>query len=104
MAIEWVSDNIKQFGGDTNRITLLGQSAGKNINSIVQFKFGFLKITIACSTSTHLHVLNPGARKLFQRAAMFSGAAVNTFAYNDNPQQNDLLFKYGENAYLKSIE
>lgn len=28
MAIEWVRDNIEGFGGDPNRITILGQSSG----------------------------------------------------------------------------
>lgn len=44
----------------------------------------------------HLHVLNPGPEIIFHRAVMFSGSAASSYAYNDNPNQTDLLFQYGK--------
>lgn len=57
-ALQWVRRHISQFGGDPNRVTIAGESAG------------------AMSVSTLLTV--PSARGLFQRAIAQSGAANNS--------------------------
>jgi para-nitrobenzyl esterase len=56
-ALEWVRDNVEQFGGDPENVTLFGESAG------------------AMSVATLLAV--PRARGLFHRAILQSGAAEN---------------------------
>jgi para-nitrobenzyl esterase len=54
-ALLWVKNNITVFGGDNNRITIAGQSAGAH--------------------SVSLHLISPGSAGLFHRAAMQSGYA-----------------------------
>lgn len=54
LALRWIQQNAKAFGGDPSRITLFGQSAG--------------------AFSVQLHMLAPGSRNLFQRAIMMSTA------------------------------
>ncbi len=57
-ALEWVRDNIANFGGDPNNVTIFGQSGG------------------GAKVSTLLAM--PGAKGLFHRAIFQSGAARGT--------------------------
>lgn len=54
IALEWVKDNIRYFGGDSEKVTISGLSAG--------------------SISVSLHYMKPGARSLFHQAILQSGA------------------------------
>lgn len=56
IALRWIRDHIKRFGGDPDNVTLMGQSAG--------------------SRSVMLHLVSPMSRGLFHRAIMMSGGVT----------------------------
>lgn len=63
LALEWVQQNIAQFGGDVNSITTFGQSAG------------------GASTS-HL-AISSQTNNLFHRAISMSGTSTGGFGMTD---------------------
>ncbi|XP_077524587.1 acetylcholinesterase-like isoform X1 [Amblyomma americanum] len=54
LALRWVKENARSFGGDPDRITLMGQSAG--------------------AISVSMHLLSPNSSGLFRRAFLQSGS------------------------------
>ncbi|CAD6236387.1 GSCOCT00008155001.2-RA-CDS [Cotesia congregata] len=77
LALEWVRNNIVNFGGCPDRVTLFGTSSG--------------------SASVHYHVMSPMSQGLFSRAIMQSGSAVNPWAFTFNPKENAMALadKFG---------
>lgn len=63
MALQWVNDNIDQFGGDPERVTIFGESAG--------------------AVSVAFHLLSPLSRDLFNQAILESGAATCPWGFKD---------------------
>ncbi|KAF7989104.1 hypothetical protein HCN44_007414 [Aphidius gifuensis] len=64
LALRWVSENIKYFGGDPGKITLAGLSAG--------------------GASVHYHYLSPMSRGLFQGGMSFSGTALDCWTQTED--------------------
>lgn len=63
-ALRWVQNNIRQFAGDPDNVTIAGQSAG--------------------GLSVLAHLVSPGSRGLFDRAIVQSGAfALNQLSLSD---------------------
>jgi carboxylesterase type B len=61
LALQWINDNIEQFGGDPARVTIFGESAG--------------------AVSIAFHLLSPLSRNLFSQAILQSGAATCPWGY-----------------------
>jgi para-nitrobenzyl esterase len=70
-ALEWVRDNIDRFGGDPNLVTIFGQSGGGR------------KVATLMSM--------PGAKGLFRRAIIESGAVLRLTTPEDANHATDLL-------------
>uniref|UniRef100_A0A182PTX2 carboxylesterase n=1 Tax=Anopheles epiroticus TaxID=199890 RepID=A0A182PTX2_9DIPT len=65
MALRWINENIANFSGDPQNVTLFGESAG--------------------SFSTYLHMLSPNSRKYFHRVICQSGVVCSSSFMQANP-------------------
>ncbi|XP_053689293.1 esterase B1-like isoform X4 [Sabethes cyaneus] len=66
LALKWVHDNIRNFGGDPHNVTLFGESAG--------------------GCSTHFHCLNEESAKYFHKAICQSGVATSSTVLQIDPE------------------
>ncbi|XP_077288427.1 venom carboxylesterase-6-like [Arctopsyche grandis] len=65
MALKWVKDNIRSFGGDPDSITIMGMSAG--------------------GASVHYHMLSPLSKGLFHRGISQSGTVCCPWTLQTRP-------------------
>lgn len=93
LALKWIRKNISSFGGDSNNITLFGESAG--------------------GVGAHYHMISDMSKNLFDRAILQSGSALNHWAvyppsdrairlakkvgYTGSDQEKDVL------AFLRTV-
>jgi para-nitrobenzyl esterase len=80
-ALQWVKDNIAQFGGDPNNVTIFGQSGGGS--------------KVSALTAM------PSAHGLFQKGIIESGAAVHLGSIADATATRDKVLA---NLGLKSVD
>ncbi|XP_046680494.1 esterase E4-like [Homalodisca vitripennis] len=71
LALKWVRKNIKRFGGDKNKITIAGHSAG--------------------GSSVHLHYLSPLSKRLFHQGISVSGSALCPWVLAENSRAKSQL-------------
>ena len=76
LALEWVSHNIKHFGGNRNQITLLGQSTG--------------------ALSVGHHMLSPITSSLFSSAVMLSGSPLQHKWLSEPEEVKQFWIKYSK--------
>ena len=69
MALQWIKDNIKSFGGDPNKVTIFGESAG--------------------AASVGYHMLSKHSEDLFQRAIFQSGSPDSHWSFMTSEQSKD---------------
>jgi para-nitrobenzyl esterase len=75
LALRWVKDNIKAFGGNPENITLLGESAG--------------------SASVCVHMVAPGSQQLVNRFILQSGTCIGGLQFLGESQADALGVQLG---------
>lgn len=83
LALKWVHKNIKYFGGDRNKITLMGVSSG--------------------GASVHYHYMSPMSKGLFQNGISFSSSATCPSKHTENSREKSKKLADSMNCPTESI-
>lgn len=80
LAFEWLKENVEGFGGDANRVTVIGQSAG--------------------GKSISLHAVSGLSSPLYKRAVILSGSPV-TMPARTPQEYGDVFYQEAEKMGLR---
>nr|CAD7430493.1 unnamed protein product [Timema monikensis] len=83
MALSWVQDNIEQFGGDPDNVTIFGESAGGG--------------------SVHHLLLSPLTKGLFHKAIPMSGSAFCPWAVIEGTVLKERTLRLGQGLGFKDV-
>ncbi|KAH9644153.1 hypothetical protein HF086_010368 [Spodoptera exigua] len=73
LALKWVQENIADFGGNKDDVTIFGIGAG--------------------AASVEYHIISPSSTGLFHKAIMQSGSVLNPWAFETSNKIKDLALK-----------
>jgi len=68
LGLKWVSEHISAFGGDPDKVTIMGESAG--------------------SASVTYHMISPLSQPYFHQAIAESGSALASWAFDSEPEKH----------------
>ena len=82
LALKWIHNHISDFGGDPQKVTIFGESAG--------------------AASVGYHLLSPGSEQFFRYAIMQSATPAAPWAFVEPEEMKEISYKLAELVRYRS--